>query len=255
MSTQAAHALLMIPGPTEFADDVLSAMATPGTSHVDPVFIEAFGRALDSLPGVFGASEAGALPLVLAGSGTLGWDVTAANFCVAGDEALVINTGYFGDSFAECLKAYGVAVTHLHAAEGRVGSVPSVGDLQRVLEGRVTPFKLITITHVDTSTGVRAPVQDYARCVRSLSPSSLIAIDGVCSIAAEQLRMTEWDLDIAFTGSQKALGVPPGLLIALFRPRALDVLRHRTSPIPAYAFFALHFLFFCSFIFFFSFSF
>ena len=229
------HALLMIPGPTEFSEEVLRAMATPGTSHVDPVFIDAFGRVLDALPSVFQVAPSDpCLPLVLAGSGTLGWDAVAANLCQPGDRALVINTGYFGDSFGDCLGAYGVTVSHLSPPS--IGAVPSLDQLRAIISSSspTLPFKVITITHVDTSTGVRAPIDQYARLIRELSPSSLIVVDGVCSIAAEHLPMTLWDIDVAFTGSQKALGVPPGLLVAMFRQRALEVFRNRTAPVSGY---------------------
>ena len=36
-------------------------------------------------------------PFIIAGSGTLGWDLVAANLVEAGDPVLLLNTGYFGD--------------------------------------------------------------------------------------------------------------------------------------------------------------
>lgn len=42
----------MIPGPLEFEDEVLAAMGTRGTSHVDPTFIEKFGSCLEMLRAV-----------------------------------------------------------------------------------------------------------------------------------------------------------------------------------------------------------
>ena len=66
-------------------------MSHKGTSHVDPHFIECFSEAIKSTRDVFLASDG--QPFILSGSGTLGWDLTAANFIQPGDEALIVNTG------------------------------------------------------------------------------------------------------------------------------------------------------------------
>lgn len=42
-----------------------------------------------------------AQPFLIAGSGTLGWDQVAANLVEPGDNALVLHSGYFGDSFED----------------------------------------------------------------------------------------------------------------------------------------------------------
>jgi len=77
-----------IPGPIEFSDPVLLANATPGTSHVSPAFIPVFGDSLRMLRKVLFAESEGTQPFLIAGSGTLGWDLAAANLCEAGEEAV-----------------------------------------------------------------------------------------------------------------------------------------------------------------------
>jgi aspartate aminotransferase-like enzyme len=90
-----------IPGPIEFSDPVLLANATPGTSHVSPAFIPVFGDCLRMLRQILYAEKEGNQPFLIAGSGTMGWDAVGANLIERGDEALVLNTGYFGDAFAD----------------------------------------------------------------------------------------------------------------------------------------------------------
>lgn len=90
-----------IPGPIEFSDQVLYANATPGTSHVSPSFIPVFGECLTLLRKVLYAEKEGNQPFLIAGSGTMGWDAVGANLIERGEEALVLNTGYFGDAFAD----------------------------------------------------------------------------------------------------------------------------------------------------------
>ncbi len=217
--------LLMIPGPIEFEPAVLAAMGAPTTSHVAPDFIEAFGEALERLRDVFLCSDG--QPFVVAGSGTLAMDLAGANLVEPGDRALVVNTGYFGDRFGGLLERYGAQVTHVRAP---VGGAPALDDVAQALDA--TDYKLMTITHVDTSTAVRADVQSLAALARERDV--LTIVDGVCAVAGEELRMTEWGVDVALTASQKAISVPPGLALLVAGPRAMDAWRQRETPVGSY---------------------
>lgn len=215
--------LCMNPGPIEFEARVLKEFAHEGISHVDKSVIEVFAQCLEKMRKVFLAQDG--QPLLVAGSGTLGWDMVAANLINHGDHALVVNTGYFGDSFGECLERYGAKVTHLRA---EVGSQPSVAELEKALTSG-THFKLVTITHVDTSTGVLAHVKDFAATIRKHQPHALVVVDGVCATGGEETRMKQWDLDVVLTGSQKCIAVPAGLGLLVIRPRALQAFEQCTS--------------------------
>ena len=52
---------------------------------------------------------------------------------------------------------------------------------------------------------------------------SQVVLDGVCSVASEEIRMDAWGIDIVMTASQKGLGTPPGLSIVVASQRALKV--------------------------------
>lgn len=208
--------LCMNPGPIEFEPRVLKPFGMEGISHVDKSVIEVFGQCLEKMRKVFLAPDG--QPLVVAGSGTLGWDMVGANLINKGDDVLIVNNGYFGDSFADCLERYGAKTTHLR---GKVGSQPSIAELESVLKSGTT-FKLVTITHVDTSTGVRAHVEQFASTIRRLQPDAIVVVDGVCATGGEETRMKQWDLDVVLTGSQKCIAVPAGLSLMVIRPRALQ---------------------------------
>jgi aspartate aminotransferase-like enzyme len=78
-----------IPGPIEFSDEVLYANATPGTSHVSPAFVPVFGDCLRMLKTVLYAEKGeGNQAMLIAGSGTLGWDSVGANLIERGDDAV-----------------------------------------------------------------------------------------------------------------------------------------------------------------------
>jgi len=123
-------------------------------------------------------------------------------------------------------------VTHLRA--NTIGDRPSLEEIEKALTSATTPYKLVTITHVDTSTGVLSDIKSMAALVKAISPSTLIAVDGVCSVAVEEIRMDEWNIDIVLTASQKAIGVPPGLCILFANPRAIDAFNSRKTPVPSY---------------------
>jgi len=224
--------LLMIPGPIEFTPEVLRAMGMATTSHVAPNFTEAFGQALERLREVFLAPSG--QPFVVAGSGTLAMDMVAANLIEPGDAALVVNVGTFGDRFGEILERYGAEVDHVGAPG--IGDVPAVEEVELALKDPPTNsgqgYKLLTITQVDTSTGVRSDVRALAELGRE--HGALVVVDGVCSVAGEELRQEAWGVDIALTASQKAIGVPPGLALLVAGPRAMEAFRERKSPVVNY---------------------
>jgi alanine-glyoxylate transaminase/serine-glyoxylate transaminase/serine-pyruvate transaminase len=218
--------LLMIPGPIEFTPEVLRAMGMATTSHVAPNFIEAFGQALERLRQVFLCPSG--QPFVIAGSGSLAMDIAAANLVEPGDRALVVSTGYFGDRFAAILERYGATVTQVQAPA--VGDAPALEVVEAALNE--CDFKLMTVTHVDTSTAVCADVKGLAALGRQYG--ALVVVDGVCAVAGEEMRQEEWGIDLALTASQKAIGVPPGLALVMAGPRAMDAFRGRKAPVGNY---------------------
>jgi alanine-glyoxylate transaminase/serine-glyoxylate transaminase/serine-pyruvate transaminase len=218
--------LLMIPGPIEFTPDVLRAMGMPTTSHVAANFVDVFGQALENVRKVFLAP--GGQPFVVAGSGTLAMDMAAANLVEQGDKVLVVNTGYFSDRFAKILERYGATPAHVHARE--VGDAPGPKEVEEALDS-VKP-KLMTITHVDTSTGIATDVKGLAALGRK--HNVLVVVDGVCATAGEEMRQEEWGIDVALTASQKAIGVPPGLALLVAGSRAMDAFRRRSTPVSNY---------------------
>jgi alanine-glyoxylate transaminase / serine-glyoxylate transaminase / serine-pyruvate transaminase len=217
--------LLMIPGPINFDPGVLRAMSAPTAGHVAPEFIARFGEALDWTKQVFQAP--GGMPFVIAGSGTLAMDIAASNLVEPGDRALVISTGYFGERMVAILQRYGAQVTVLRA---QVGDVVPLDQVETELV-RIKP-KILTMTHVDTSTGVAVDARGLAQLGRK--HNALVILDGVCSVAGMDVQQDAWGVDITLTASQKAIGVPPGLALLVASPRALDAFRARKTPVANY---------------------
>lgn len=215
----------MIPGPIEFEPEVLQAMGIATTSHVASNFIETFGSCLDFMKEVWMAPNG--QPFIVAGSGTLSMDMAASNLVEDGDHVLVISTGYFGERFKDILDRYGANTTVLRAP---IGEVPALDTIAEELKNKA--YKMVTITHVDTSTGVLVdpqPIADLAKKYNVLS-----VLDGVCSVAGEEIRQEDWGIDVVLTASQKAVGVPPGLALLVVSQKALEVWKSRKTPVLNY---------------------
>lgn len=227
---QPEHRLTMIPGPIEFSDAVLGAMATPSQAHTSPEFTKTFQTVLQNLRKVFKSSDPKAQGYVVAGSGTLGWDIASANLINKGDKVLVLLTGFFSDSFAEALTVYDADVDVVTAP---VGDVVPFDQIE--LHLRKEKYQAITITHVDTSTAVVSDVAKIAEIVKKVSPETLIIVDGVCSIGVENIEFDKWGIDFALTASQKALGAPSGLLVFFASARAVEKGLNRDKPAAYFA--------------------
>ncbi len=218
--------LLMIPGPIGLEPPVLARLSEPSRSHVAPDFLDAMGRALVALRAALSAERA--QPFILAGSGTLAMEVAVVNLVDPGDAALVVDTGFFGARMARILERLGAAVTRVSAAPGEA---PSLEAIERALEA-ARP-RVVTITHVDTSTGVRVDPEPIARVAKA--HGALVVLDAVCSAAGEDVRQDAWGLDVVLTASQKAIGAPAGLALLTASEAALERRRaKRLAPASLY---------------------
>ncbi|KAF2801168.1 PLP-dependent transferase [Melanomma pulvis-pyrius CBS 109.77] len=224
MSSQPPHPALLIPGPIEFDDAVLQSMSHFSESHVGAPFVNTFSEVLASLRKLFQTTAPDSQPFVLSGSGTLGWDQVAANLAEPGEEVLVLHAGYFADSFADCFETYGVKATQLKAA---IGDRPQLDEVEKALKER--KYKILTVTHVDTSTGVLSELKELSELVHRVSPETLVVVDGVCSVGCEEIRFDDWGLDVVLTASQKAIGCPAGLSILMVSGRAIEVFKARKT--------------------------
>ncbi|MCB9227771.1 MAG: alanine--glyoxylate aminotransferase family protein [Chitinophagales bacterium] len=217
--------LLMIPGPIEFEPEVLRAMSIKTASHVAPNFIETFGNCLDMIQKIWQAPTGQAF--IVAGSGTLAMDMAAANITEQGDKVLVLSTGYFGKRYKDIFDRYGAKTTII---ETPIGETIDLNTIENELKKGI--YKIISITHVDTSTGVLTDAKNIAAIANKYNVLSVL--DGVCSVAAEEIAQEEWGIDVVLTASQKAIGVPPGLALLVASEKAINVWKNRTTPVQNY---------------------
>ena len=213
--------LIMIPGPTNVDPKVLRAMARPTLAHTSEAFATIFKETLADLGRIF---KTNGVVLPLAGTGTLGGEVAFSNIVEPGDRVLVISGGFFGDRLAEIAVNLGAAVDKFDVPWG---ATPKLGDVEKKLSS--TKYKVMAAVHVDTSTGVANPAKELAALARE--KDVLFLLDTVCSLGGMDVQVDDWGINVCFTGSQKALAVPPGLTIISFDSKAQKVREQRkTSP-------------------------
>jgi len=214
----------MIPGPTNVDPAVLRSMATPTLSHVSDTFANIFKETITDLGRIFKTTG---LILPLAGSGTLGAEIALANIIEANDRVLAISGGYFGDRLAEVAATLGAKVDKLDVPWG---SAAHLEEVDRKLAS--SDYKAMLVVHVDTSTGVANPAKELAALANR--KNVLFVLDTVCSMGGMDVQVDNWGIDVCFTGSQKALAIPPGMAVNSFSPKAVKVREERKSPIGTY---------------------
>jgi alanine-glyoxylate transaminase/serine-glyoxylate transaminase/serine-pyruvate transaminase len=219
------RSLLMIPGPTNVAPSVLSTLARPTLSHVSGTFADILKQALADLRQIFKTKTGLILPL--AGTGTLGSEVALANVIEPNDKVLAICNGYFADRFAEVAATLGAKVDRVSVPWG---SVADPNEVEKKLS--TDNYKALLVVHVDTSTGAANPIEKLGRVARSRD--ILHIVDAVCSLGGMDVQSDAWGIDVCFTGSQKALAVPPGLAIVSFGRNALKAREERKTPMGTY---------------------
>ena len=221
--------MLLIPGPTPVVDEIYDALSRETMSHTDPRFAAIFKEALAKTRKMFNTDGE---VFVIAGSGTLSMEMALVNTVGPGEKLLIVSHGYFGDRFISLARALGIKAEVLQSEWGKPVSPSKIE--AKLKEGG---FKAVTITHVDTSTGVMSNLEELVPVVKKFG--ALFILDGVCATAAIEENMSkeyghpDYKIDVAFTASQKAIGVPPGLAIVAFGPKALEA-REKLGSVGSY---------------------
>lgn len=216
--------LLMIPGPSPVDRRIQDEMGRETIAFGDAAFVADFKDVLAQLKSFFDCSGE---VFVIAGSGTLAMEMAAANVTKAEDNVLIISHGYFGDRFVEIFEHKRRNVDVLRSEWGEI--VP-LEEIKAALDAK--KYAAVVVTHVDTATGVMAPIAEIGKLVKSYEDTMYI-VDGVCATAGIEEKVDAMGIDILLTGSQKAFGVAPGLAL-LWASNAAMERRASLGIIPEY---------------------
>jgi len=214
--------LLFAPGPSPIPPKVLLAMAEPIIHHRAPAYIKVLEEVREGLKYLFQTKNE---VLIFASSGTGAMEGAVTNTLCAGDKALVVQGGKFGERWANICKVYGVHAKIIHVEWGRAVDPEMI---KKALE--VEPaIKAVFIQASETSTGVRHPVKEIAGIVKNYE-NTILVVDAITGIGVFNLPTDEWNLDVVVGGSQKALMLPPGLAFAALTDKAWRFIEKSTLP-------------------------
>lgn len=216
--------LLLGPGPSPVHPRVLRAMAAPLIGYLDPEWFAIMEEEQALLRQVFLTQNELTLPM--SGTGMTGMETALANFVEPGDKLLVGCNGFFSERICEIATRYGGTVDKIEKPWGEVFSLAEI-------EAAITaggPYKIVAFVHAETSTGALQPIEGLGDLAHR--HNALLLLDTVTSLGGAPLKIDAWGVDIAYSGSQKSLGCPPGLSPFTASPRAMDVLHSRKSKVP-----------------------
>lgn len=213
--------LLFTPGPTPIPPEALLAMAQPIDYHRSETAATLIKDVLEKLKHAF-QTENDVLFLTTSGTGAM--EGAVANLLCRGDKVLVIRSGKFGERWGEICTAYGIEIIPIDVAWG-YSVVPEA------IEAHLTAhpdLKAVFATLCETSTGALHDIEALARLTRHRP--TLLVVDAVSALGADDLQMDNWGVDVVISCSQKGLMTPPGLAFAALNQRAWDAVARADLP-------------------------
>jgi alanine-glyoxylate transaminase / serine-glyoxylate transaminase / serine-pyruvate transaminase len=208
--------VLMGPGPCNPYPDAVEALARPMLGHLDPVFVALLDETCERLRTVFRTANPMTLPI--SGTGSAGMEAAFVNFVRPGDPVVIGVNGVFGERMCDVADRCGGDVVRVEAPWGQ----PI--DPDRLLAAHPGP-RIIAVVHAETSTGVRSDIAPLG----AGKGDALLLVDCVTSLGGIEVDVDGWGVDIAYAGTQKCLGVAPGLAPLTVSERARERLVERSS--------------------------
>lgn len=214
---------LFTPGPTPIPTEALLSMARPVDYHRSPESVEIIKEVAENLKHIF---QTGNDVLILTSSGTGAMEGAVANLLSPEDEVMVIRSGKFGERWGEICNAYGIEFKPIDLEWGT-----SI-DPQQVKEKLKQNTKALFATLCETSTGALHDIKALGDITKETE--TLLVVDAVSALGADDLQMDNWNVDVLVSCSQKGLMTPPGLGFACLSARAWDAIEE--SRLPKYYF-------------------
>lgn len=200
------------PGPSNPYPEATAALARPLLGHLDPLFIELMDETCDRLRTVWGTQNARTLPI--SATGSAGMEAAFVNTVHPGDVVVVAVNGLFGQRMCDVAARCGAEVVPVEHEWG------TPVDPERVVAAHPSPH-IVAAVHAETSTGVRSDIAALGEAVRAAG-DALLLVDAVTSIGGIELRADDWGVDVGYAGTQKCLGVAPGLAPFTINDRAFE---------------------------------
>jgi len=205
---------------------VIRALSAPTVGHLDPELLALYAEEQDLLRTVFQTKNE--WTFALSGTGTSGMEAALVNLVEPDDEVLVAIHGYFGERLAEIAARVGGQVDRITRPLGEIFTVEEIESALKQKE-----YKLFAIVHAETSTGAeQLHIKEIADLAHKYG--ALFLLDTVTSLGNIALKIDEWDVDAAYSASQKGLGAPSGLAPITVGARAKEKIENRKSPVASF---------------------
>lgn len=195
----------------------LLSLARITRSHVSGEFESILRESLEMLKKILNTDGE---VIIMPGSGTSAMEFSIANFVDPGSKALNLISGYFGEYFVQATRARGGVPVEVRS---RLGQGFKGDGIRELVEREKT--EVLTVRHVETSTGVANHIKKIGEELKNTE--TIYIVDAVASLGGTEINMREWGIDVVFTGSQKALAVPPGLAIIGLSKRAVESIENK----------------------------
>lgn len=219
--------LMLTPGPSSVDPRVYRAMSTPLVGHLDPWFHEFMTDVQVLLRRIFQTENRTTFPISASGSG--GIEASVVNPLEPGDEAIICVNGTFSERMAIIAERTGAKITRIEAPYGKP---VDPDDVRRAGKGK--KIKMLGVTHGESSTSVMHNLDTFRKVADELD--TMLVVDMVSTLGGTPIHVDRQRLDIAFSGSQKALSCPPGLSPITVSPRMEETLRARKTPVQSWYF-------------------
>ncbi len=219
------NTLLLLPGPVAIHPRVYAAMNVPIYGHRTDHFRKIYAECVEMIKPVFGTTSADAY--LLTGSGSLGLEAGIINFISPNDTVISMSAGKFGERSAKIARVFAKEVIEIKSPYGD----PSLPEqLEKAFEE--TSATLVTVTHNETSTAVLNPLEDIVRVAHK--HGAMVMADTITSAGGDWVKMDDWGVDIAVSGSQKCFGLPPGLGFVLASQKAVNHMLSIEQRVPSF---------------------
>lgn len=215
--------LLLGPGPSPVAPEVLAAMAQGTIGHLDPAFIRLMDEMKGMLQTLFNTKNEATF--TVAGPGSVGMDAAILNMIEAGDKILVARNGVFGMRMTEVAARGGGDVKTL---DFEWGTPVDPAALDKALADN-PGVKFVAFVHAETSTGVLSDAASIAGVAQK--HGAMTIMDCVTSAGGVPVLADEWGVDVLYSGTQKCLSCPPGLSPVSFNDRAVALIKARKTKV------------------------
>jgi alanine-glyoxylate transaminase/serine-glyoxylate transaminase/serine-pyruvate transaminase len=201
------------PGPSNPYPEATEGLARPLLGHLDPEFLRIMDETCDRLRQVWGTDNRRTLPI--SATGSAGMEAAFVNTVHPGDVVVVAVNGLFGKRMCDVAARCGAEVVPVEHEWG------APVDVDRVVAAHPSPA-IIAAVHAETSTGVRSDIAALGAARDRDRSDALLLVDAVTSIGGIELRADAWGVDVGYAGTQKCLGVAPGLAPFTINDRAFE---------------------------------